>query len=73
MENYFPPNERDSDGYPVDIWRLKLNNNNAIIGVLNEIPHIVQQLLDKKAEASNKVDLDAYASGLMDMYNALNI
>ena len=54
-------------------YRLKLNNNNVIIGVLDTIPVLVQQLLDKKAEASNKIDLDAYASGLMDMYNALNI
>lgn len=47
---------------------LKLNNNNVIIGVLDKIPYVVQQLLYKKAEASNKVDLDAYASGLLDMY-----
>lgn len=54
-------------------YRLKLNNNNIIIGILEQVPPLIQQLLTKKAEASNKVDLEAYASGLIDMYNALNI
>ena len=38
-----------------------------------EIPKIVQELLDKKAEMSNTVDLDAYANGLLDMYQALQL
>jgi hypothetical protein len=38
-----------------------------------EIPKIVQELLDKKAEMSNTVDLDAYANGLLDMYHALQL
>ena len=38
-----------------------------------EIPKIVQELLDKKAEMSNTVDLDAYANGLLDMYQSLQL
>ena len=38
-----------------------------------EVPKIVQELLDKKAEMSNTVDLDAYANGLLDMYQALQL
>lgn len=38
-----------------------------------EIPKIVQELLDKKAEMSNTIDLDAYANGLLDMYQALQL
>lgn len=38
-----------------------------------EIPKIVQELLDKKSEMSNTVDLDAYANGLLDMYQALQL
>lgn len=38
-----------------------------------EIPKIVQELLDKKAKMSNTVDLDAYANGLLDMHQALQL
>lgn len=38
-----------------------------------EVPKIVQELLDKKAEMSNIIDLDAYANGLLDMYQALQL
>ena len=38
-----------------------------------EVPKIIQELLDKKAEMSNIVDLDAYANGLLDMYQALQL
>ncbi len=32
---------------------------------------IVKKLLDKKAESNNRIDLDAYASGLNDMADQL--
>ena len=38
-----------------------------------EIPKVVQELLDKKAEMYNTVYLDAYANGLIDMYRALQL
>lgn len=34
-----------------------------------ENPKLVQELLDKKAKENNTIDLDAYADGLLDMYN----
>ena len=36
-----------------------------------EILKIVQELLGKKAKSLNKIDLNVYASGLFDMYEAL--
>jgi hypothetical protein len=34
-----------------------------------ETPELVQELLDKKAAEDNTIDLNAYAHGLLDMYN----
>jgi hypothetical protein len=36
------------------------------------IPKSVQELLDKKAEQDNTIDLNAYGNGLLDMYEALH-
>lgn len=34
---------------------------------------IIRDLLNKKAEENNTIDLNAYALGLTDMFNALNM
>jgi hypothetical protein len=33
---------------------------------------VIQTLLDQKAEENNTIDLNAYANGLEDMYDALH-
>lgn len=38
----------------------------------DECPIIVQSLVDKKAETNNTIDLDAYANGALDCFNAIN-
>jgi len=38
-----------------------------------EIPKIVEELLADKAENNNSIDLDAYANGLLDMHQALQL
>lgn len=38
----------------------------------DEYPIIVQSLVDKKAETNNTIDLDAYANGAQDCFNAIN-
>lgn len=38
-----------------------------------EIPKIVEELLADKAQNNNTIDLDAYANGLLDMYQALQL
>lgn len=38
-----------------------------------EIPKIVEELLANKAEKNNKIDLDVYTNGLLDMYQALQL
>lgn len=38
----------------------------------DECPIIVQSLVDKKAETNNTIDLDAYANGAQDCFNAIN-
>lgn len=38
-----------------------------------EIPKIVEELLADKAANNNTIDLDAYANGLLDMYQALQL
>lgn len=38
----------------------------------DEYPIILQSLVDKKAETNNTIDLDAYANGAQDCFNAIN-
>lgn len=38
-----------------------------------EIPKIVEELLADKAANNNTIDLDTYANGLLDMYQALQL
>lgn len=38
-----------------------------------ETPKIVEELLADKAKNNNTIDLDAYANGLLDMYQALQL
>lgn len=57
-----------------------LNNDSYINSIISdnlpttydECPIIVQRLVDKKAEINNTIDLDAYANGALDCFNAIN-
>lgn len=50
---------------------IKLTDGFVTI-VNEEFPQCLQQLLDDKAESNNRIDLDAYANGVLDCYNMLN-